>query len=351
MRFKLEHADSFSGRQQLERWTIIKLNGTNIKVLRDVFALTHQIDGLNNHRQGLKPQEVKLHQPGVFNILHVELCDRHVRARITIERHELIKIAVTDHNPGRVGRGVAVQPFDLHGDGEQAVDVGVFTRNPAQVRFHIDRFFERDRFGRVTGNHFTDFIDIAIRDAQHTPDVTHGGLGLQLTERDDLCNAVMTVFFLHILNHFATSILTEIDVKVGHRHTFRVKETFEQKREPKRIKIGNQKRIGHKRPCPRPTARPNRDFMILGPLNEIGNDQEVTRKTHLIDDAKLILKTRPIGFGRFFLIRVRHVRGIDVFFQPALKALFGHMAQFVDLGAAFAAIKGRQDRINFFDVP
>ncbi len=41
----------------------------------------------------LRPEEVELHQAGALDIFHVELGDRHVRARIAIERHQVVRAA------------------------------------------------------------------------------------------------------------------------------------------------------------------------------------------------------------------------------------------------------------------
>ena len=161
----------------------------------------------------------------------------------------------------------------------------------------------------------------------------------------------MAIFFLNVFDDLAAPVLTKVDVKVRHRHTFRVQKTFEQQRETKRIKVGDQKRIGHERARTRTTARPDGDFMILGPLDEVGNDQEVTWEAHLVDDAKFIIKAFPIGLGDFFLFRIRHFVGKDIFFETAFQAFFGHMAEFIDLCAAFSAIKRRQDRVDLFNVP
>jgi len=42
------------------------------------------------HGQSLQSEEVELHQPGLFDIFHVELGDRHIGSRVAVERHQLI---------------------------------------------------------------------------------------------------------------------------------------------------------------------------------------------------------------------------------------------------------------------
>ena len=74
------------------------------------------------HGQRLQAEEVELHQPRLLDPFHVELGDRHVRARIAVERHQLGQRPVADDDAGGVGRGVAVEAFELLRDVEQAVD-------------------------------------------------------------------------------------------------------------------------------------------------------------------------------------------------------------------------------------
>ena len=50
-------------------------------------------DRLVEHGQRLQAEEVELHQPRLLHPFHVELGDRHVRARIAVERHQLGRAA------------------------------------------------------------------------------------------------------------------------------------------------------------------------------------------------------------------------------------------------------------------
>ena len=75
------------------------------------------------HRQGLEAEEVELHQPRRLDIFHVELGDRHVRARVAVERDQLVERPVADDHARGVGRGVARQALELHREVEQPLDV------------------------------------------------------------------------------------------------------------------------------------------------------------------------------------------------------------------------------------
>ena len=80
----------------------------------------------------------------MLDIFHVELGDRHVRARIAVERHELGERPVADDDAGGVGRGVARQALELHRQVEQAAHLVVVRRysaassvSPSSVRSSV----------------------------------------------------------------------------------------------------------------------------------------------------------------------------------------------------------------------
>ena len=98
--FQLEHADAVAARQHLE-------GGRSSKSMFCVSSIDaaalQQLFRLGDDGQGLQAEEVELHQPGFFRVLIVELRHRHFRARIAIERHDLVQRPVADHHAGRDG--------------------------------------------------------------------------------------------------------------------------------------------------------------------------------------------------------------------------------------------------------
>ena len=83
-------------------------------------APAHQLHRVVEHGQRLEAEKVELHQAGLLDPFHVELGHRHVGSRIAIERHQFGQRPVADHDAGRMGRGVAVQAFELLRDLEGA---------------------------------------------------------------------------------------------------------------------------------------------------------------------------------------------------------------------------------------
>ena len=144
LRFELEHAHRVAALEQGVDLGIVPRQRVEIDVDP---AIGEQLGRLLEHRQRLEPEEVELHQAGIFDIFHVELGDRHVGPRIAVERHQLRERPIADHHARGVGRRVARQPFQLHRQVEQVADVAWFlysaasslTRRSARGRASTDR--------------------------------------------------------------------------------------------------------------------------------------------------------------------------------------------------------------------
>ena len=64
---------------------------------------------------------------------------------------------------------------------------------------------------------------------------------------------------------------------------------------PDRIEIGDGQRPGDHRARARAAARADRDAALLGPFDEVGDDQEIARKAHADDHADLVIEPLEIG--------------------------------------------------------
>ena len=190
---------------------------------------------------------------------------------------------------------MAVQPFQLQGNINQLAG-GLFAiTHRAKVCVLLQRLFQRNRVRRIVRNHLGDTVNLTIRQLQHAAHITHDGTRFQLSECNNLRYTIIAVAAAHILYHLAPTILTEVHVKVRHGDTFRVQEPFEQQVKAQRIKVGNLQRPRNNRTGTGAPPRTHRNIVILGPNDEIRNDQEVTGKTHLDDGIQLELQTVIIG--------------------------------------------------------
>ena len=285
--------------------------------LRDVdLVAADLLDGLFDHGEGLEAEEVELHQARGLDPFHVELGGRQrfLVVGIAIERHELVERPVADHHAGSMRRGVAVEALELQRQIDQPLDLLVGAVLLLQELLALQRLRQRHRLGRVVGHQLADAVDLAVGHAQHAADVAQHGARLQLAEGDDRRHAVVAVFVAHVADHPVALVLAEVDIEVRHRHALGIEEALEQQAPAQRVEIGDLERPGDQRARPRAAAGPDRDAVVLGPLDEVGNDQEVAREAHLLDHVELVGEPVLVGLE------------LDVGRQPV---------------AAFAARRGR----------
>ena len=342
-RFHLEHADHFAARHHLVGRPVVERQLRKI----DLDALAgNQVHRRLQHGQRLEAEEVELHQSRLLHPFHVELGDRHVGARIAIHRHQLRQRPVADDDAGGVRRCVAVEPFQLQRHVEQLPDNRLLFLFFLELRFALDRLAERRRVGRVVWHQLAKPVHLSIGHLEHAPDIAQHGACLQRSEGDDLAHLVAPVALLHVADHLFAAVLTEVDVEVRHRNAVGVEEALEQQRKAQRVDIGDGQRPGDQRARARAAARSDRDIMRLGPFDEVGNDQEVSRKLHRLDDAELVLEALVIFAA---CIALAHA----LFGKPLLKAFARLAAQFGRLGrnrfvmadALRISGKARQDRL------
>ena len=338
--FKLEHAGRIAAAQHLECLRILQRDRRQVDLhaARADQPLRHRQDG-----ERLQPKEVELNQPRRFDIFHVELGDRHVGARIAVQRHQLVQRPVADHHAGGMGGGVAVQPFQLQPHGDHLADGLVLIALALQFRLAGDGLGQRYRVGRVVRHQLADAVHLAIGQLQDAPDIAQHRAGLQLTEGDDLRDLVGAVFALHVADDLVAPLLTEIDIEVRHGDAFGIQEPLEQQVPAQRVEIGDGQCPGDHRTGTRTAARPDRNPLVLRPLDEVGDDQEVAREAHLVDHVQLEIEPLAIGFRRRLAGRLVHLRREDMHRQPPVQPGHSLHAQFAGLVPALAGIVGRQD--------
>ena len=103
------------------------------------------------------------------------------------------------------------------------------------------------------------------------------------------------VFFLDVIDDAIAAFLAEVDVEVGHRNAVRIEEALEDQVVLQRIEIGDAQRIRDQRARARAAPRPDRHAVVLGPVDEIGNDQEVAGETHVHDGLDLVFEAGHVA--------------------------------------------------------
>ena len=89
---------------------------------------------------------------------------------------------------------------------------------------------------------------------------------------------LLAVALLHVVDDSLAPVDAEVDVEIRHRHALGIEEALEQQAEAQRVEIGDGERVGDERAGARAAARADRDVVVLGPFDEVGDDQEVARE-------------------------------------------------------------------------
>ena len=150
---------------------------------------------------------------------------------------------------------------------------------------------------RPHGNQLGDLVDLSVGHAEHAPGIAQHGLGRHGAEGDDLADVIAPVLGGDVLDHLIALVHAEVDVEIGHRHAFRIEEPLEQQAIAQGIDVGDAQRPGHHRARARAASGTYRDVVVLGPVDEVGNDQEVAGEAHLHDHVDFDFKTLAVVLG------------------------------------------------------
>ena len=321
--FHLEHPAGVPLPQHLKRLPVVERQQVHVDI--DAKPRQQSLGALQDGQRG-QAEEVELHEPGLLNMLHRVLRDQKLRARITIQRHQLLQWPIADHHAGGVCRGMSIQPLQLQRDLQQTLDALVLIAQLGQPRLAIDRLLQRHRGRGNVGDQLGNAVHLAERQAEHAAHVAHHRPRLQLAEGDDLRHPVGAVFIAHIVDDGVAAFRAEVDVEIRHRHALGVQEPLEQQIETDRIDIGDGQRPGSDGTGARAAARADRNALPLRPLDEIRNDQEISGKPHAGDDTKFVLQPLAIA-------RTRRRIGLDRV-HAAIEALVRHRPHGLFLAAA-----------------
>ena len=141
---------------------------------------------------------------------------------------------------------------------------------------------ERDVLAHDRGRHrLGELLAHAEREAEHAARVLEGLLGLDRAVGDDLGDALVAVLLGDVVDDLAAATLVEVDVEVGHRDAVGVEEALEDQAVLQRVEVGDAHRVGGHRPGAGATAGADPDAVVLRPVDEVGDDEEVAGEAHL----------------------------------------------------------------------
>src|SRR5699024_6287562 len=214
-------------------------------------------------------------------------------------RHDVHqRVAGHDHGAG-VHAPAAGEALDALGDLDHLLHVGVLVVDAAELpRLGVPLVLGVDDplDGAVRAHHgprqrLGEAVSHRVRVVQHARGVLERVLRLHHAVGDDLGDAVVAVLALDVLDDLAATAVVEVDVEVRHGDAVRVQEPLEQQPVLERVEIGDPHRVGDHRAGARTTARAHPDALLLGPLDVVGDHQEVAGEAHLEDHGDLVVRT------------------------------------------------------------
>ncbi len=219
---------------------------------------------------------------------------------------------------------LAFEVLDTEGRLEDLLGIGVDLKHGTEVgrffparRILIDDVAERDVLAHDSGRHcLGESLTHRVGHTEHTRAVLESLLGLDGAVRDDLGHTVVAVLIGDVADDLGAAAVVEVDVDVGHRHTFGVEEALEDQAVRERVELGDSHGVGRHRSGGGTTTGPHTNALRLRPGNKVGNHQEVAGEPHLFDDVDFILCLREVRFGRRVFEAPHHANG-DLFFEPA----------------------------------
>src|SRR3569623_3303577 len=319
-RLELEHAGRIAARDHLEDAGVVLRDPRDVELLALALLQIDEPDRGLDHRQRLQAEEVELDEAGLLDLLHRELRDDLV-VLAAEARHVLPQLLVADHHTRGVHARVAIAPLARRRQLQQLAVQRRLVVELLQFRRLLARLAHRRRLAlHGLGDELRQLVGLAERNLHRPRDVADHAACLELVERRDLPDAILAVLLLDVLDQLAAAVHAEVDVEVRHRHALGIQEPLEQQLELDRIDIGDAHRPRDRAAGARAAPRADRDAVILRPVDEVPDDEEVAREPQLLDHAVLARAALAI------LIRVELLAALGHLAEPALEALFDDLA-------------------------
>ena len=318
--FQLEYRRGFRRLQQLEAGLVVQRDQADIQRLL-ALPLPHGIYHFHrpvDNRQGAQPEKIELDESRVLHVALVVLGDQATAGFVAEQRGEIRQFRGRDNNTPGMLADVAGNALQLHRHIPDFLGLGVVPQEIPQGLFLLQGLgqghahFERDHLRQLVGQ--------AVGLALYPGHVAHHRLGGHGAEGNNLGDRFAAVGIGHIVDYPVALLHAEIDIEVRHRDPLGVEEALEQQVVFQRVQVGDFQRVGHQGAGAGSAPGTHRYVVLLGPANEVHDDQEVTRETHLDDGIQLEIQALAVAC---LLLREITGRGVEQHCQTPLQPLVG----------------------------
>ena len=258
------------------------------------------------NRQRGQSEKIELHQPDLLDVVLIELRNRVFRTGGAVQGTEIAEFAGRYQHPACVHPDVTRQALQLFGERQQFARFFIRIFPLLEPRFHFARHLQRNEFAGLERDEFRQFVGAPVTPLHHAAYVAHHRFGSHGSESGYLGDRFTAVFLAHVFDHPVAPVLTKVDIEVGHRNAFRVEEAFEQQVVLQGIEVRDAQRVGHQGTGTGSSSGADRHTVVFRPVDEVGNNQEITGKTHLNDGFDFECQPFPVPRQGFFaLVRIR----------------------------------------------
>ena len=284
--FHLEHAGGAALRQHPEHLRIVHGDLLQIEVRGVAVYHLHRVV---QHRQVPQAQEIHFQQAQLLQRDHVVLADDGLV--IPGQRHIFIHRQAGDHHTGGMGGGVAGHALQRLGHVDEPLHPLVGLVEVGQLLAEPQGIVQRDMQRTGTRGHqlgHTVHLGIGhVQGAAHIPDGAPGSHG---SEGHDLGHVVVPVLPADVVHHLAPAGIAEVHVDIRHGHALRIQETLEIQLVLHGVDVGDVQAVGHHGAGGAAAAGTHGYARLPGIVDEVGHDEEIVGKAHLLDHGQLIFQ-------------------------------------------------------------
>ena len=281
-----------SAGQQLVRGRVIECEVFEHELLAAVGG--DVVERVVDDREVAQPQEVHLDQAERLARGIVELRDDLAVLLPLHDRDDVDQRLARHDHAGRVHAPLALQVLEADGGVEDRLGLGIRLDQRAELGclleprvILVEHALQRHVLAHHGRRHrLGELLAHAEREAEHAAGVLERLLGLDRAVGDDLGDALVAVLLRDVLDDLAAAPVVEVDVEVGHRDAVGVEEPLEQQPVLEGIEVGDAHRVRGHRAGAGAAAGADADAVLLGPVDEVRDDEEVAGEAHLHDDVR-----------------------------------------------------------------
>ena len=145
-----------------------------------------------------------------------------------------------------------------------------------------------NRYIQLLRNQFSNGIYPAVRHSECASNVPYRSSCSKSTKRYNLSNLIFAVFSLNVIYYLLASVITEVDIKIGHRHSLGVQKSLKKQIKCNRVNVGYANAKCNEASRARSSSGTDGNFAVFSVGDEIAYDKEVGVEAHFIYNRQFV---------------------------------------------------------------